>query len=149
MSETETMETIHKRLPRDKQDDVQLAYESLNDWYVASRLIDTRRPTYFYLLVACWLATVATAFDISLGLLIWLIGRFGMVAIWFGAVSFFLLYANCFLEAKKLGKLIGEAKAELRALGLEYVKPKGDDAGKLRSKDPGAPFDPYDAGHFE
>ena len=142
------MDNDLKQLPKDKQKDVQLAYESLNDWHTASDLIDTRRPKYFSVLVFCWFCTLATSFQFSREYLLLMIGWLGIVGIWFGAVSFFLLYANSFRQKKGLERLIAETRRELDALGLDFVKPKGDKAGELRSRAPAAPFDPYEARHF-
>lgn len=142
------MDTNYKRLPKDVRQDVELAYESLNDWHTASELVDMRRPRYVSVLIFCWLASIATGFEPSREYLLWLIGRLGIVGIWFGAVSFFLLYTDSFRRKRILETLIGEAKAELRALGLDYRQPKASRPGELRSKDPDAPFDPYDARHF-
>ena len=142
------MDIEYKQLSQDKQEEVQLAYESLNDWYTADELIDKRRPKYFFALVLCWLASLATGFDFSREYLLWLIGRLGIVGMWFGSVSFFLLYANSFRQKKGLERLVTEAKAELGALGLDFVKPSANEPGELSSRDPAAPFDPYDGRHF-
>ena len=142
------MDSDYKQLPQDKQEDVQLAYESLNDWYAASELVDNRRPKYFFALAFCWLASLATGFEFSREYLLLVIGWLGIVGIWFGSVSFFLLYANSFRQKKNLERLVTEAKAELDALGLDFVKPSATKPGELRSRDPAAPFDPYDGRHF-
>jgi hypothetical protein len=142
------MDNDLKQLPKDKQKDVQLAYESLNDWYTASQLVDKRRPKYFSVLVFCWFATLATGFEVSQEYLLLMIGWLGIVGIWFGAVSFFLLYANSFRQKKSLERLVAETRRELDALGLDFVNPKADEAGELRSREPAAPFDPYEARHF-
>jgi hypothetical protein len=106
------------------------------------------RPWYFSALVFCWFATLATGFEFSREYLLWLIGRLGIVAIWFGAISFFLLYVNTFRQKRGLERNMKEAESELKALGLEYVKPVEDAEGSLRSVTPDAPFDPYDPRHF-
>ena len=87
-----------KRLPRDKVEEVQLAFESINDWFTENLLADKKRPWYFSALIFCWFATLSTGFDFSREYLLWLIGRLGIVCIWFGAISFFLLYANTFRQ---------------------------------------------------
>jgi hypothetical protein len=61
-----------KRLPRDKLDVVQLAFESLNDWHIEDVLADKKRPWYFSALVFCWFATLATGFEFSREYLLWL-----------------------------------------------------------------------------
>ncbi len=142
------MDSEYKQLPRDQQKDVQLAYESLNDWYAADDLVDKRRPKYFSVLIFCWLATVATGFEPSRDALLLMIGWLGVGGIWFGSISFLLLYVNSFRQKKNLERLVTEAKAELDALGLDFVKPSLDEPGELRSRDPATPFDPYEGRHF-
>ena len=142
------MDTDYKRLPKDKQSDVQLAYESLNDWSIAGSVIDKRRPRYFYAQVLCWFAVIASAFEVSQVFLSLLVGRIGIVAVWLGAISFFVLYADSFRRKRRLERLMDESRAELRELGLEYHHPIAGGPGELRSTAPDAPFDPYDDRHF-
>ena len=143
------MNSNPKRLPKETQQEVQLAYESLNDWHTASDLVDTRRPRYVYALIFCFFAVIGTLFELGREYLLWLIGRLGIVAIWFGAISLFLLYVNSFRRKRQLETLIDEAKAELRAHGLDYSKPSAKLPGELRSRDPDGHFDPYDDHNFE
>ena len=107
------------------------------------------RPWYFSALIFCWFATLSTGFDFSREYLLWLIGRLGIVGIWFGAISFFLLYANTFREKRRLERLMNEAHGELAALGLKYVKKSGQTEGSLRNIRADAPFDPYDDDNYE
>lgn len=142
------MASVANQLPRNKREDVQLAFEALNDWHASSNLIDTRRPKYFSALVFSWFGSLATAFDASRDYLIWLIGRLGIVAVWFGAVGFFLLYADSFRAKRRLERLIDEARTELRELGLDYRPPRRQQPGRLQWSDTKEPFDPYDDGNF-
>ena len=137
-----------KRLARDKMEEVQLAFESINDWHTENLLADKKRPWYFSALIFCWFATLSTGFEFSREYLLWLIGRLGIVGIWFGAISFFLLYANTFRQKRKLERLMNEAQGELGALGLKYIKKPSQTEGSLRSVQSGASFDPYDDSNY-
>lgn len=138
-----------KKLSRDKMEEVQLAFESINDWNTENLLADKKRPWYFSALIFCWFATLSTGFEFSREYLLWLIGRLGIVGIWFGAISFFLLYANTFRQKRKLERLMNEAKGELGVLGLKYVKKSGQTEGSLRGIRANTPFDPYDDDNYE
>lgn len=137
-----------KQVARDKMEEVQLAFESINDWHTENMLADKKRPWYFSALIFCWFATLSTGFDFSREYLLWLIGRLGIVGIWFGAISFFLLYANTFRQKRKLERLMNEAQGELGALGLKYIKKPSQTEGSLRSVQSGASFDPYDDSNY-
>lgn len=138
------MTAIDVRIQPEQQHDVQLAFEALNDWYIALDQLDVRRPWFFSVMISSWFATVATGFEPSRNYLIWLIGGLGIVAIWFGAVSFFLVYATNYLHARKIEKQIGEAVADLKNLGLKYVRRTAKREAYIVHAKTGQPIDPYD-----
>ncbi len=138
------MNAVDARIQREHQPDVQLAFEALNDWYIALDQLDVRRPWFFSVMISCWFATVATGFEASRNYLIWLIGGLGIVAIWFGAVSFFLVYATNYLRARKIEKQIGEAVADLKKLGLKYGRGTAKREAHIVHTKTGQPIDPYD-----
>ncbi len=71
------------------------------------------------------------------------------MALGFGAVSFFLVYATNYLRARRIEKQIGEAVADLKKLGLKYGRGTAKREAHIIQTETGQPIDPYDDSIFQ